>query len=44
MKEISRISDLCEDKSYFTPEEIVGIISETLEKNPELITEKKLKL
>jgi len=44
MNEIHIISEILEDKSYFSPEEIVGIICEVLEKNPELIQEKSLKL
>jgi hypothetical protein len=40
MDEVNRISDIFEDKSYFTPEELIGIVSEVLEKNPNLITEK----
>ena len=41
IKEVNRICDLFEDKSHFTPKELIGIVSEVLEKNPELITEKK---
>ena len=41
IKEVSRICDLFEDKSHFTPKELIGIVSEVLEKNPEVITEKK---
>lgn len=44
MKEIEEICDLFEDKSHFTPEEIVGIISDILEKNPELIDERVYKI
>ena len=40
MKEINRIADICEDKSHFTPEELVGIVAQVLEENPNLITEK----
>ena len=36
MQEINRICDLCEDKSSFSPKEIVGIIAEIIEKNPNL--------
>jgi hypothetical protein len=41
IKEVNRICDLFEDKSHFTPKELIGIVSEVLEKNPEVITEKK---
>ena len=36
MQEINRICDLCEDKSSFSPKEIVAIIAEIIEKNPNL--------
>jgi hypothetical protein len=41
MREVERISDLYEDKSYFTPEELIGIVADVLEKTPEIIEEKK---
>ena len=41
IKEVNRICDLFEDKSHFTPKELIGIVAEVLEKNPEVITEKK---
>lgn len=41
IKEVNRICDLFEDKSHFTPKELIGIVAEVMEKNPELITEKK---
>ena len=44
MKEVHRISDLFEDKNNFTPEELVGIVSNVLEKNPDLIEERKPRL
>jgi len=44
MREINRISDLLEDKSHFTPEELIGIVADVLEKSPEIIEEKKLRI
>jgi hypothetical protein len=41
IKEVERISDLCEDKSRFSAEDLVGIISQVLEENIDIITEKK---
>lgn len=41
MEEVHRIADLFEDKSHFTPQELIGIVSNVLEKNPELIIENK---
>lgn len=38
MKEVHRICDLVEDKSYFEPKEIISIISDVLEKNPALFS------
>jgi hypothetical protein len=40
MDEVHRISEENEDKSHFTPEELIGIVSNVLETNPKLITEK----
>lgn len=40
MKEINRICDLFEDKSQFSPKELIGIVSDVLEQNPELIKQK----
>ena len=44
MEEVNRICDLFEDKSHFTPQELIGIVAEVLESNPEIITEKKPRL
>jgi hypothetical protein len=44
MKEVHRISGLFEDRSNFTAEELIGIVSNVLEKNPDLIEEKKPRL
>jgi hypothetical protein len=44
MDEVERISEIFEDKSHFTPEELIGIVSEVLEQNPNLITEKGNKI
>jgi len=40
MDEVNRISEELEDKSHFTPEELIDIVSNVLETNPKLITEK----
>jgi hypothetical protein len=40
MKEVNRIADIFEDKSTFTPEELIVIVAQVLEDNPNLITEK----
>jgi hypothetical protein len=40
MNEVNRISEEFEDKSHFTPEELIGIVSNVIELNPKLITEK----
>jgi len=40
MVEVERISEEFEDKSHFTPEELIGIVAQVLEENPKLITEK----
>ena len=40
MDEVHRISEELEDKSHFTPEELIDIVSNVLETNPKLITEK----
>jgi hypothetical protein len=40
MNEVNRISEEFEDKSHFTPEELIVIVSNVLELNPKLITEK----
>ena len=44
MKEVNFIADIFEEKSHFTPEELIGIVSKVLEENPELITEKGYKI
>ena len=44
MKEVNRIADIFEDKSQFTPEELIGIVAQVLEENPTLITEKAYKI
>ena len=44
IKEINRICDLFEDKSHFTPKELIGIVAQVLEKNPDIIEEKKPRL
>jgi len=44
MKEVNRIADIFEDKSQFTPEELIGIVAQVLEENPTLITEKGYKI
>jgi hypothetical protein len=41
MERINKISDDLEDKSYFCPKEIVDIIVNILEDNPELIKNNK---
>lgn len=40
MKEVERICDIFEDKSHFSPEDVVGIISQIIEENIDIITEK----
>ena len=40
MKEVNLIADVFEEKSHFTPEELIGIVAKVLEENPELITER----
>jgi hypothetical protein len=42
MEEVNRISDLFEDKSYFSAQDLIGIVSDILEKNPKLITENNI--
>jgi hypothetical protein len=37
MDEVNHIIDECDWKTHFTPEEIIGIVSSVIEKNPELI-------
>jgi hypothetical protein len=44
MKEVNRIADIFEDKSHFGPEELIAIVAGVLEKNPEIIIEKKPRL
>jgi len=44
MEKVNRICDLFEDKSHFTPQELIGIVAEVLESNPEIITENKQRL
>ena len=42
MQEIHNICDILEDKSSFSPKEIVNILSYVIEQNPELVsTDKK---
>ena len=38
MQEIDEISEVCDWKTHFEPEEIVSILAGILEKNPDLIT------
>lgn len=44
MKEVNRISDLLEDKSHFTPEELIGIVAGVLEANTDIIETEKYKI
>gem|GEM_PF-6748026 len=44
MKEVNLIADMFEEKSHFTPEELIGIVAKVLEENPELITQKGYKI
>ena len=37
MEEVDKISEVCDWKTHFGPEEIVSIISTIIEKNPDLI-------
>ena len=37
MEWVNQVSDLCEEKTYFYPEEIVHSIAHILETNPQLI-------
>lgn len=39
MAEVDNICEICDWKTQFGPEEIVGIISGILENNPNLITQ-----
>ncbi len=41
LEKVNEITEALENKSYFFPEEIVGIISDIIENNPELVTMEK---
>jgi hypothetical protein len=44
MKEVNRIADLFEDKSHFTPEELIDIVASVLEANTDIIKEEKYRI
>lgn len=44
MTEVDNICEVCDWKTHFGPEEIVGIISNILEKNPNLIIQNNSKI
>lgn len=44
MTEVDNICEVCDWKTNFGPEEIVGIISNILEKNPDLIVQNDSKI
>ncbi len=38
MDKVSQISEICDWKTQFGPEEIVNLIAEIIENNPDLVT------
>jgi hypothetical protein len=44
MQEVNRIADLFEDKSHFTPEELIDIVSSVIEANADIVQEEKYKI